>query len=163
MKYLLLLSLIFFLGFSCHKNDPDQTARDNSILPDTMEEDIQYDLPPVEFLQDNYQMATQVLLIKVSKKETADQIYADDGEIGYIVQQLTGKVLKVYKGNNKTGEEITYFNFLEYYPGIEERSVDSVLVFLQKDAETGQIVAIEAGQFGWDKKLSVLMEKVMME
>jgi len=163
MKYLLMMLLIICLGFSCQKSTPDQTARNYSTLPDTMEEDIYVDLPPVEFLQDNYQTATQVLLLKVSKKETADQIYTDDGEIGYIVQQLTGQVLKVYKGDMTAGEEITYYNFLEYSPGVEERSVDSVLVFLQKDAETDRIIAIEDGQFDWDEKLSALMEKVVMK
>ena len=163
MKYLLVIFFIYWLGLSCSKKNQDQSTFNDSIPLDTAVEDIYEDLPPVEFLLDNYQMATQVLLVKVNQKETADQIYTDDGEIGYIVQQLTGQVLKVYKGDITAGKDITYFNFLEYWPGIEERPVDSVLVFLQKDAETNSLITIEVGQFDWDKKLSALMEKVVME
>ncbi|OGB69578.1 MAG: hypothetical protein A2Y94_12990 [Caldithrix sp. RBG_13_44_9] len=163
MRPLLLILLIIGLVFSCQRSVPDQSARDNSALLDTVEEDMYANLPPVEFFQDNYQTATQVLLVKISQKSTADKIYADDGELGYIVQQLTGQVLKVYKGEFMVGEEITYYNFLEYSPGIEERFIDSVLIFLQIDPESGRLSAIEAGQFDWNKELSALMENEILK
>jgi len=163
MRCLLLLSLIFLCGISCQKSDPDQSARDSSTPPDVLGETIYPDLPSVEFFQDNYESATQVLLLKVLQKSTAERIFADDGELGYIVQKVTGRGLKAYKGDFTVGQEVTYFNFLEYAPGIEERTIDSVLVFLQIDPESGRLNAIEAGQFDWSNELSILMENEIMK
>jgi hypothetical protein len=110
-------------------------------------------VPPVELLRSNWDACTHLALVEVKEVDVADSIFADDGSLGYLIYRISGKLLRGLKGDFIGAIDLVYYNFLEYSPDRRDTDLDTVLVFLNSDPETGRFMAIEVGQFDYSDSL----------
>ncbi len=134
-KYLFIVALIF-LFISCHQEKrPEQSADLN--------------FPPDELIRSNFTAAELVLSLKPDSLKIVKTIYADNGDPGYVIVEVAGEVQDCYKGPMSVGEPVRYQFFGEFEENILEnwQKKDLLLVFLKKDEKSGELRAIEFGQF----------------
>ena len=106
-------------------------------------------LPPDELIHSNFSAADFVLSIKPDSLKIVKTIYADNGEPGYVVVEVAGKVKESYKGGMAVGESVHYQFWSEFEENLLRnwRSKELLLVFLKKNEKSGGLRAIEFGQF----------------
>ena len=110
---------------------------------------IESNLPPAELIRSNFSAADFVLSIKPDSIKIVKTIYADNGEPGYVIVEVAGKVKDCYKGDAVVGELVRYRFMAEFEKNLLEnwRKKALLLVFLKKDEKSGGLRAIEFGQF----------------
>lgn len=145
MRYILAITFAIFSTVSCQKKTDVES---NS------------DLPPFELLESNYASSSHVAIMKVKQARIAERIYADDNTLGYIVFQITGDLVKAYKGSFDQSNEFVCSHVLEYSPKLENIKLDSILVFLNKDSESNEYSIIEVGRFDLQEGLIEMIEDV---
>ena len=132
----LFVVMFIFLFIACHhEKRPEQNA--------------DLGLPPDELIHSNFSAADFVLSIKPDSLKIVKTIYADNGEPGYVVVEVAGKVKESYKGGMAVGESVHYQFWSEFEENLLRnwRSKELLLVFLKKNEKSGGLRAIEFGQF----------------
>jgi len=122
-------------------------------------------IPPFELIRSNFYQASHVILFRLDSLKIKDRIYADDGNLGYIVFEFFGEIKYNYKGDQKTNQQINYRLWAEYDSNWEKNwgAKDEFFVFLNREKETGEFHVLEAGQFKKTSGLEKVMKKIQTE
>jgi len=122
-------------------------------------------IPPHELIRSNFQQSTNVILFRLDSLKIKEQIYDDDGRIGYVVFDFFGKVKNNYKGDFETNQQLKYRLWTEYDTNWEKnwKANDELFVFLNRDKKTNEFRVVEFGQFKRTDGLARLIKKVQKE
>ena len=117
-------------------------------------------VPPVELLRGSFEAASHVGLVDIKSLEVVDEIHADNGTVGYVVEQSAADLLLNYKGDFGGATRILFYNFLESPTPPEGARLDTMLVFLDYDDTKGRFMLIEVGQFRSSDSLRAIMAAI---
>lgn len=148
------LSLVLVASVSCGKGG--DTARTTS----------EYEMPPLDILQGNFEQAQYVLEIEVEEVNPVAEFRSDTGKAGYVQYSVTGTVLGTFKSSEvrESPPEKVVYRFTQEYDAATVPAVvkgERYLVFLKHADDSPFLWLIGNGaQFEMSPQLSETIPQI---